>query len=54
MNRPDAVFVPFTAQTRMSGVDSAGRRNIRKGAAESVSELCPGMEATSRGRQQDR
>jgi K+-transporting ATPase ATPase B chain len=27
-----ATFVPFTAQTRMSGVDFAGRRQIRKGA----------------------
>ncbi len=36
---PDAVFVPFTAQTRMSGVDvggSAGARVIRKGAASAV------------------
>jgi len=32
---PHAVFVPFTAQTRMSGVDLDGRR-IRKGAADSV------------------
>ncbi len=30
-----AVFVPFTAQTRMSGVDRDGRR-IRKGAADVV------------------
>ncbi|HEX5341353.1 MAG TPA: potassium-transporting ATPase subunit KdpB [Duganella sp.] len=30
-----AVFVPFTAQTRMSGVDIAGRE-IRKGAADTV------------------
>jgi len=30
-----ATFVPFTAQTRMSGVDLDGRR-IRKGAAEAV------------------
>ena len=30
-----AAFVPFTAQTRMSGVDLDGRR-IRKGAADSV------------------
>jgi K+-transporting ATPase ATPase B chain len=29
------IFVPFTAQTRMSGLDLDGRR-IRKGAAESV------------------
>jgi len=32
---PHATFVPFAAQTRMSGVDLAGR-SIRKGAAESV------------------
>ena len=32
---PHAVFVPFTAQTRMSGVDFDDR-SIRKGAADSV------------------
>jgi K+-transporting ATPase ATPase B chain len=32
---PHVTFVPFTAQTRMSGVDLPGRQ-IRKGAAESV------------------
>jgi K+-transporting ATPase ATPase B chain len=32
---PHAVFVPFTAQTRMSGVDIDGE-SIRKGAADSV------------------
>ena len=32
---PDAKFVPFTAQTRMSGVDSDGQ-SVRKGAADSV------------------
>ena len=32
---PHAQFVPFTAQTRMSGVDLDGR-SIRKGAAESI------------------
>ncbi|MEO7337682.1 MAG: HAD-IC family P-type ATPase, partial [Caldimonas sp.] len=31
----DAVFVPFTAQTRMSGVDWQGRQ-IRKGAADAI------------------
>ncbi len=30
-----AIFVPFTAQTRMSGVDIAGR-SIRKGSADAV------------------
>ncbi len=33
----DAEFVEFTAQTRMSGVDLAGGREVRKGAAASVS-----------------
>jgi potassium-transporting ATPase ATP-binding subunit len=41
---PHASFVPFTAQTRMSGVDFAGAdgrptRSIRKGAADSVKSL---------------
>ncbi|CAM3082052.1 potassium-transporting ATPase subunit KdpB [Rariglobus hedericola] len=31
-----AVFVPFTAQTRMSGVDLPGGRSLRKGAADNV------------------
>ncbi|WP_296986436.1 potassium-transporting ATPase subunit KdpB [Desulfovibrio falkowii] len=31
----DAVFIPFSAQTRMSGVDVAGK-HIRKGAADAV------------------
>ena len=33
---PARSFVPFTAQTRMSGVDLAGGRQIRKGAAAAV------------------
>src|SRR5205085_1959111 len=32
---PGAEFVPFTAQTRMSGVDAAGR-SIRKGASDAI------------------
>jgi K+-transporting ATPase ATPase B chain len=35
MESMHAVFVPFTAQTRMSGVD-IGERSIRKGAADSI------------------
>ena len=35
---PGAVFVPFTAQTRMSGVDLADGREVRKGAAASVAQ----------------
>ena len=31
-----AVFVPFSAQTRMSGIDLADGRQIRKGAADAV------------------
>ncbi|HTQ04665.1 MAG TPA: potassium-transporting ATPase subunit KdpB [Polyangiaceae bacterium] len=31
-----ATFVPFTAQTRMSGVDLPGGRQIRKGAADAI------------------
>jgi K+-transporting ATPase ATPase B chain len=36
-----ATFVPFTAQTRMSGVDLDGRE-IRKGAADAVEEYVKG------------
>jgi K+-transporting ATPase ATPase B chain len=46
-NEPNATFVPFTAQTRMSGLDyndSQGKitRRIRKGAAESVRQFVLG------------
>ena len=37
----DAVFVPFTAQTRMSGVDLGGRE-IRKGAADAIEKYVAG------------
>jgi K+-transporting ATPase ATPase B chain len=33
-----AEFVEFTAQTRMSGIDLAGGREVRKGAASSVAQ----------------
>jgi K+-transporting ATPase ATPase B chain len=36
---PDAVLVPFTAQTRMSGMDFPNGHSIRKGAADSVRRL---------------
>ncbi len=32
----DAAFVPFTAKTRMSGLDFASGRKVRKGAADAV------------------
>jgi len=38
MMEREAHFIPFTAQTRMSGVDLDGRR-VRKGATESISEF---------------
>ena len=38
---PGAQFVPFTAQTRMSGVDYEGKQ-IRKGAAESMKQFVGG------------
>ncbi len=37
LGEPGLRFIPFTAQTRMSGVD-LGERRIRKGAVEAVSE----------------
>jgi potassium-transporting ATPase ATP-binding subunit len=43
-----AAFVPFTAQTRMSGVDLDGRR-IRKGAADSVRTLVTSQGGTYPG-----
>ena len=39
MTTLNAEFVPFTAQTRMSGVDFDGRR-LRKGAGDAIIELC--------------
>lgn len=39
LSEPQATFVPFTAQTRMSGIDvyeNGGVREIRKGAVEAV------------------
>ncbi|MGA2684405.1 MAG: potassium-transporting ATPase subunit KdpB [Verrucomicrobiota bacterium] len=39
---PGAQFIPFTAQTRMSGVDFEGRQ-IRKGSANAVRQFTGGM-----------
>ena len=36
---PEAVLVPFTAQTRMSGMDFVDGRSVRKGAGEQVRHL---------------
>ena len=38
-DEPGAVLVPFTAQTRMSGMDFVDGRSVRKGAADSVRRL---------------
>ena len=38
----EAHFIPFTAQTRMSGVDFDGRE-IRKGAADAIAEYLDRM-----------
>jgi potassium-transporting ATPase ATP-binding subunit len=40
------VFIPFTAQTRMSGIDVDGRQ-IRKGAAEAVRQWVTGQGGSS-------
>ncbi len=37
-----AVFVPFTAQTRMSGVDLPSGRALRKGASDTMAKLTGG------------
>jgi K+-transporting ATPase ATPase B chain len=44
MNALGATFVPFTAQTRMSGVDLDGRR-VRKGADDAVQAFVTGQGA---------
>ncbi len=46
---PHATFVPFTAQTRMSGVDLDGR-SYRKGAAEAIRTMTPAASCPRRSR----
>jgi K+-transporting ATPase ATPase B chain len=38
----DATFIPFTAQTRMSGIDLPGGRKIRKGAPDAIVKFVSG------------
>jgi K+-transporting ATPase ATPase B chain len=45
----DAVPVPFTAQTRMSGVDLPDGRRIRKGAPDAVVKLVTGRDGALTG-----
>jgi K+-transporting ATPase ATPase B chain len=42
LHEHEAQFIPFTAQTRMSGVDFDGRK-IRKGAADTVAAFVQGL-----------
>jgi len=49
---PNARFIPFTAQTRMSGVDINGRR-IRKGAADAIQSVVRASFSTSVSRTVD-
>jgi len=42
----DSEFVPFTAQTRMSGIDYSGGRQIRKGAADAVFDFVQSNKGT--------
>jgi K+-transporting ATPase ATPase B chain len=39
---PDAKFIPFTAQTRMSGIDLPDGRKIRKGAPDAILKFVSG------------
>ena len=39
VRRPEALMVPFTAQTRMSGLDLPDGTSVRKGAADSVRRM---------------
>jgi K+-transporting ATPase ATPase B chain len=49
----NVIFVPFTAKTRMSGIDMDGRR-IRKGAVDTVKALLNGMLPTDLEQAADR
>ena len=40
---PGAVFVPFTAQTRMSGLDLPDGTQVRKGAGSAVTGVARGV-----------
>ena len=41
----EATFIPFTAQTRMSGIDFDGRE-VRKGAADAIERYCAALGQT--------
>jgi K+-transporting ATPase ATPase B chain len=46
----DAQFVPFTAQTRMSGIDLPDGRRIRKGAPDAIMEFVKGKHGSMPGK----
>jgi K+-transporting ATPase ATPase B chain len=46
-NRESLVFMPFTAQTRMSGVDLPGGGSIRKGASDAIRRWVGGPDNTA-------
>jgi K+-transporting ATPase ATPase B chain len=46
LHEGDMHFVPFTAQTRMSGVDVSGGRAIRKGAIDAVEKYLAALGGT--------
>jgi K+-transporting ATPase ATPase B chain len=45
---PDGVVVPFTAQTRMSGLDLSGGAQLRKGAASMIADWVGTIPETTR------
>ena len=45
LDEKETVFIPFTAQTRMSGVDTPGKR-VRKGAVQAVIDYVKGNGGT--------
>ena len=49
----DATFIPFTAQTRMSGVD-AGGSSVRKGAVDAILNYVSGGDGAAGGVRQHR
>ena len=49
---PGATFIPFSAHTRMSGIDVAHGESIRKGAIDAVSKYLLGLGGTLPGNMQ--
>ena len=47
MQDAEGEFVPFSAETRMSGIDLAGGEQIRKGAADAMRKWASGLGASA-------